>query len=206
MPRPVSRKDFRLERTAGQPCWMPFAIPLPASSSSWVTVSRSHRRTLTPPPAAQPKGRRSPPGRGLQARSMTQPQTRWMQIVVTPPDAKRARQLRRPYSSISGISPASLAAIFAIKCHSIASSSQSAFAVGSDVALARCSQTSALVRYISVRLSDDIGDAVRRGIQRLAHGDLDRAGALFRRLGIGVPLPSRQGSLQGRGYLSNELT
>jgi len=26
---------------------------------------RSHRRTLTPPPAAQPKGRRSPPGRGL---------------------------------------------------------------------------------------------------------------------------------------------
>jgi hypothetical protein len=74
------------------------------------------------------------------------------------------------------------------------------------VALARCSQASALVRYISVRLSDDMGDAVRRGIQPLADGDLDRAAALFRRLGIGVPLPSRQGSPQGRGYLSNELT
>src|SRR5882757_118131 len=41
MPRPVSRKDFRLERTAGHPCLMPLAIPLPASSSSWVTVSRT---------------------------------------------------------------------------------------------------------------------------------------------------------------------
>src|SRR5262245_28788891 len=41
MPCPVSRRDFRLERTIGQPCWMPLAIPLPASSSSWVTVSRT---------------------------------------------------------------------------------------------------------------------------------------------------------------------
>src|SRR5204863_3865552 len=41
MPRPVSRKDFRLESTAGQPCLMPFAMPLPASTSSWVTVSRT---------------------------------------------------------------------------------------------------------------------------------------------------------------------
>ena len=39
MPDPVSRKDFRLESTSGQPLLIPLAIPLPASSSSWVTVS-----------------------------------------------------------------------------------------------------------------------------------------------------------------------
>lgn len=40
-PRPVSRNDFRDERTTGQPCMTPFAILLPASSLSWVTVSRT---------------------------------------------------------------------------------------------------------------------------------------------------------------------
>lgn len=40
-PRPVSRKDFRLESTVGQPLLMPLAIPLSASSSLWVTVSRT---------------------------------------------------------------------------------------------------------------------------------------------------------------------
>src|SRR6476659_1538603 len=44
-----------------------------------------------------------------------------------------------------------LAAILAIVCHSIANSSQSCLAVGSDVSLARCSATSAFARYISIR-------------------------------------------------------
>src|SRR4030088_3574876 len=63
--------------------------------------------------------------------------------------------MRRPYSvrpdseSTSGFS---LAAKFAIVCHSIANSSQSRFEVGSDASLARCSQSSAFARYISVRL------------------------------------------------------
>ena len=40
-PRPVSRKDLRLERTIGQPLPMPLAMLPPASSSSWVTVRRT---------------------------------------------------------------------------------------------------------------------------------------------------------------------
>src|SRR5712692_2606685 len=65
---------------------------------------------------------------------------------------ERGRQLRRPYSSIRGISPVALAAKFAIVCHSIANSSQSRFAVGSDASLARCLQASAFIRYVSDRL------------------------------------------------------
>src|SRR3546814_13021252 len=38
-PLPVSMKDFRLERTVGHPLLTPFAMPLPAIRSSWVTVS-----------------------------------------------------------------------------------------------------------------------------------------------------------------------
>src|SRR5439155_25240532 len=40
-PWPVSSRDFRLARTTGHPFLMPFAIPLPAMSSSWLTVSRT---------------------------------------------------------------------------------------------------------------------------------------------------------------------
>ena len=52
--------------------------------------------------------------------------------------------------------PPALAAKFAMVCHSIASSSQSCFDVGSDDSVARCSQTSAFIRYISVRLLNDM--------------------------------------------------
>src|SRR6185295_16865745 len=40
-PWPVSSRDFRLARTTGHPFLIPFAIPLPAMSSSWETVSRT---------------------------------------------------------------------------------------------------------------------------------------------------------------------
>src|SRR3954449_3779662 len=40
-PWPVSSRDFRLARTTGHPLLMPIAIPLPATSSSWLTVSRT---------------------------------------------------------------------------------------------------------------------------------------------------------------------
>lgn len=40
-PLPVSNNDFRLDSTIGQPWRMPVSMPLPGSSSSWVTVSRT---------------------------------------------------------------------------------------------------------------------------------------------------------------------
>ena len=40
-PLPVSSSDFRLDSTIGQPWRMPVSMPLPGSSSSWVTVSRT---------------------------------------------------------------------------------------------------------------------------------------------------------------------
>jgi hypothetical protein len=49
-----------------------------------------------------------------------------------------------------------LSAKFAMLCHSIASSSQSCFDVGSDDSVARCWQTSAFIRYVSVRLRNDM--------------------------------------------------
>jgi hypothetical protein len=68
---------------------------------------------------------------------------------------KTVRQLTRPYSvrlDSESITVFSLAAKFAIVCHSIANSSQSRFEVGWDASLARCSQAIAFARYISVRL------------------------------------------------------
>lgn len=40
-PLPVSNSDFRLDSTIGQPWRMPVSMPLPGSSSSWVTVNRT---------------------------------------------------------------------------------------------------------------------------------------------------------------------
>jgi hypothetical protein len=54
-------------------------------------------------------------------------------------------------SSTRAALPFTFAAKLAIVCHSIANSSQSRFEVGSDASIARCSQTCAFSRYISVR-------------------------------------------------------
>src|SRR3954466_15339288 len=42
--RPLSKKDFRLDRTRGQPSVMPLSISEPGCKRSWMTV----RRTMSP--------------------------------------------------------------------------------------------------------------------------------------------------------------